>query len=255
MNKAGYQLSLSEIPLVAGLILNNFKRDWSLFEKYSAKFDREFLVSFEEKVNSLVRLDPIQALENKIVQINQKIDEIIGSFWPVIDLTETFLRSVPIAMGFRVAGLDLKELVATLKERCVPGIQKSCLNLICRLELHTEEFLDKGFIQILLNNYHLLIDKLSDLKIELEEHTRRHDMITQVYLYVDNQLKDFMETIIESTPSVFGESNADKREQYSIENMMVQGISKGAIVNNLKFRSKMKFDFGEIPLRHIKNKC
>jgi hypothetical protein len=222
MNRAVYHFNLSEIPIVADRILNNYKRDRSYFEQYSSKFNHEFLVCLEEMVNSLVHLDPIQALENKIIQSNQTIEEIINSFSPLLNITETFLQSVPKAMELRVADLGLNEFREALSKRCVMDIQRSCLKLLNQLELLTDKFLDKGFILILLSNFHILIKKLSEMKSELEEVTHRHDMIAQVYLYVDNQLKDSLETIIESTPSVFKENDSAKREEYAIENLMVQ---------------------------------
>ena len=222
MNKAAYRFSSSEMPILADRILNNYKRDKSYFEKYSPKFNQEFLLRFEEKVNSLDHHMFSQSFNHRIIQSNKKIEEFITSFSPVLNITETFLRSGPKVTGLSVSDFSLNELKNALNRRCIGEIQRSCLKLVRQLESHIDEFVDKGFIIILLNNFRLLIDKLINLECELAKVAYRHDMISDEYLFIDHQLKDLIETIIESSPAVFGDSDTTKREEYSIEKLMIQ---------------------------------
>jgi hypothetical protein len=51
-------------------------------------------------------------------------------------------------------------------------------------------------------------------------------MISEEYLIVDNQVNDFLETIIESSRDVFGEHNSEKWSEYSIEKLMTNSQFK-----------------------------
>jgi len=222
MNKATYRFNSSEMPILADRILTNYKRDKSYFEQYSPKFNQEFLLRFEEKVNSLLHRKSSKIINDKIIQLNKKIEEFIPNFWPVLNITETFLRSGSKVTRLFVSDFSFNEVKDALNRKCVSEIQKSCLKLVGQLEFHIEEFVDKGFIIILLQNFYLLIDKLINLECELAELTHRHDLKSEEYLYIDHQVKDFIETIIESTPAVFGDNDAAKREEYSIEKLILQ---------------------------------
>lgn len=92
--------------------------------------------------------------------------------------------------------------------------------MISELELLIEELNDKGFIIRILNDFHLLMQKLKDGESELAEVTHQHDMVANEYQILDNQLEVNMDTIFESTPAVFGENFSDKSEEYSIEKLM-----------------------------------
>jgi len=222
MNKAAYRFNSSEMPILADRILSNYKRDKSYFEQYSPKFNQEFLLRFEEKVNSLLDRKSSKIFNDKVIQLNKKIEEFIPNFSPLLNITETFLRSGSKVTNLYVSGFCFTEVKDALNLRSVGEIQRSCLKLVRQLESHIEDFVDKGFIIILLQNFHLLIDKLINLECELAELTHRHDLKSDEYLYIDHQLKDFIETIIESTPAVFGDNDAAKREDYSIEKLMMQ---------------------------------
>ena len=226
MSKATYRFNSSEMPVLADRILNNYKRDKSYFEKYSPKFNREFLLRFEEKVNALGHRLSSQSFNNRIIQSNKKIEEFITSFTPLLNITETFLRSGPKVTGLNVSDFNLTELKEALNRRCIGEIQRGCLKIVRQLQSHIEEFVDKGFIMILLNNFRLLIDQLINLECELAKLAYRHDMISDEYLFIDYQLKDFIDTIIESTSAVFGDNDAIKREEYSIEKLMVEASFK-----------------------------
>jgi hypothetical protein len=221
MKRADYHFNPTEIPIVAGKILDNYKRDKSYFEHYSPKFNHDFLIRFEEKVKSLAHLHPTPALENGIVQTHEKIEVVINSFSPLLNIIETFLRCIPRVTGLRPKEFGLKDLKDALNKRCVWEIQRSCLKIIGRIELHMEEFLDKGFIMILLTDFHLLIKELKEIEAELAEITHHHDMISDEYLFVNRQLNEFVETIIETTTDVFGENDAEKKDEYSVENLMM----------------------------------
>jgi hypothetical protein len=92
--------------------------------------------------------------------------------------------------------------------------------------MHLEEFVDKGFLIILINDFRLLIKGLNDAETELADIIHQRNMITDEYLFADYQLKEYLETIIESTVAVFGDNAPDKREEYSLEKLMIQAQFK-----------------------------
>jgi len=159
---------------------------------------------------------------DKIIQSDKKIEDFIANFSPVLNITETFLRSSSKVTRLHASEFSFNEVRVALKSRCVGEIKKSCLKLVGQLDSHIEQFVDKGFITILLQNFHLLIDQLINLECELAELTHRHDLISDESLFIDHQLNDFIETIIKSTPAVFGDNDAAKKEEYSIEKLMLQ---------------------------------
>jgi hypothetical protein len=226
MKSKDYHFNLENFPLFAERLLDNYKRDRLYFENYSSRFNHEFLVRFEERVNSLARHTPLQILENGIIQINNKIETIIYSFIPLLNITETFLRRVPGITGIRISNFSINEVREALDKRSVGEIQKSCHKIIRELELHLDEFLDKGFMLILLGDFNLLIKKLNQLEFELADISHRRNMIADEFLFADRQLKEFLDTIIESTPAVFGVNETDKIEEYSLEKLMMHAQFK-----------------------------
>jgi len=222
MKRADHRLNLKENPIIADQILRNYKRDRYYFEHYSPKFDHEFLVGFEEKVDTLVHLTSLQVLEKEIAKKNEKVQIIINHFHPLLNITEALLQRADAEQNLPNANLNLKELRDTLNRKCGWEIQRSCRKMVGELELRIDELIDKGFILRILNDFYLLMRKLKDAEVELADVTHQHDMIADEYLMVDNQLGDFVETIVESTSAVFGENNIEKREEYSFEKLMMQ---------------------------------
>lgn len=222
MERADQHLNSMEIPIIANRILHNYKRDRSYFEHYSPKFDHQFLVQFEEKVDTIVQLTSQQTLEKEITKADEKIKMIIDHFYPLIAITEDFLHSVPKAAGLPVANFSLNELRDALNKRCIWEIQRSCRKIIDKFELHANKFIDTGFLSIILNDFHLSLEKLKNAESEIADITQLRDMITNEYLIVDNQVEYYIKTILESTPKVFGEKDADKMAEYSIKKLMSQ---------------------------------
>lgn len=226
MKSKDYHFNLEKFPLFAEHLLDNYKRDRLYFENYSSKFNHEFLILFEERVNALAHHTPLKILENGIIQINNKIETIIYSFIPLLNITETFLRRVPRMTGIRIADFSINEVREALDTRSVWEIQKSCYKIIHELEYHLDEFLDKGFMFILLSDFHLLIKKLNQFELELADISHRYNMIADEFLFADRQLKEFLDIIIESTPAVFGVNQTNKMEDYSLEKLMMHAQYK-----------------------------
>jgi len=222
MERADHHLDSTEIPIIANQVLRNYKRDRSYFEHYSPKFDYEFLLRFEEKVDTIVHLASEQALENEITKADEKINMIIDHFNPLVAITEAFLHCVPKVTELPIAHFSLNELRDALSRKCLWEIQRNCQKIVNEFEVHFEEFIDTGFLSIILNDFHLSLEKLKNAESELADITHLRDMIANEYLIVDNQVEYYINTIIESTPKVFGENDADKRVEYSIEKLMSQ---------------------------------
>jgi predicted transcriptional regulator len=164
MKSANHRFSLSETPIIADHILRNYKRDRLYFEHYSPLFNNEFLIQFEENVNTLSHLRPLQALEKEAVKKTDQLQIIINHFHPLLNITEALLQKISDEPGFRTASLSLKQLREVLSKKCAWEIQKSCRNMVSELELLIEELIDKGFIIRILNDFHLLMQKLKDLQ-------------------------------------------------------------------------------------------
>jgi hypothetical protein len=212
-----------ETPIIADLILRNYKRDKSYFEHFSPKFNNNFLVKFEEKVDSLVDLTRLQVYE---LEITEKIRVIINHFRPLINITAAMLLNAPYFKNLPVIKLGLNRLTESLNRRHPWEIQKNCLKLISELESCIEEFIDKGFILKVLTEFHLLLERLSNCESKLADlsHQRifKSDEYHKTNAQIYNQLEDFVKTIIESTPAVFRGNNIEKRSDYSIEKLMAQ---------------------------------
>ncbi len=217
MKNASHRFSLSETPIIASQILQNYKRDRLYFENYSPLINQEFLIRFEDNVDTFVHLTPLQALENETTKTNAKVLILIGHFHPLLNITEALLQKIADEPGFPAANFSLKQVREALCDKCIWEIQKSCRNLISELELQIDELIDKGFIIRILNDFRILMEKLKAGESELADVTHQHDMISDEYQLVRNQFEEFAETIFESTPAVFGENYFDKREEYAIE--------------------------------------
>jgi len=222
MDRANFPFNLPETSLLADRILRNYKRDRNYFELYSPKFDHDFIVSFEEKVETLIHPTPLQVLENEILKKTEKIKITINHFRPLLNITEVLLQKVADEPCLRVAGLSLNQVRESLDRQCSSEIQKSCRKMICELELCIDELIDKGFIMRILNDFHLLTEKLKNCESELTNLNRQYEMIASKYELVNTQVEDYVETIIMASPAVFGELNIDKCEEYSIDKLMTQ---------------------------------
>ena len=222
MKREDYRFNLSETPIIADQVLRNYKRDRSFFEYYSPIFDNKFLISFEEKVNAFVHLSQLQLLKSKISKTEEKTQTILARFNPLLRNIDAFLRIVPKATRLPVAKLGLTELRDALNRKCLWEIQRSCRKMISEFEFHLEKFIDRGFLSIILNDLHVLVEKLKYVESEMSDLTNHRDMIVYQYLTINNQLEDIVGTIIDSTSAVFGENNTDKREEYSIEKLITQ---------------------------------
>ncbi len=216
----------TEIPVIASQILRNYKRDRSLFERYSPKFNHEFLVNFEEKVESLTRLKPLTVLKKEITEKIDKIHILISHFLPLISITEDLIRRTPGRKDFPVSDLSLGELKKSINKNHLWEIRRSCKRIVSELELNMESIIDKGFLFRILDDFNNLLYQLKNLESEIADLTHLHDMISEEYLIVDNQVNDFLETIIESSRDVFGEHNSEKWSEYSIEKLMTNSQFK-----------------------------
>jgi len=222
MEGADHLLNSTEIPIIANQVLRNYRRDRSYFEHYSPKFNNEFLISFEEKVDTIVHHPSQQALENEIAKADEKIKAIINHFNPLLDITEAFIRCVPKVSGLTIEIFSLDKLRDALNRRCIWEILRSCHKMINELELQIEEFIDRGFHSVILNDYHAIMEKLKNSEAELADLTHLRDMIANEYLVADSQVEYYIKTIIDSLPKVFGENNTDKKVEYSIEKLITQ---------------------------------
>ncbi len=222
MKQANSNFNASEMPILANRILSSFKRDRSYFEQYSQKFNYEFLNTFEEKVNTLINLADSQTFNGRISQTKEKIETIICNFDPLLEILQAYLRRNYPITGIRINDFRLFEVREVLNKKCVWEIRRSCQRLINRLEANIEDFIDKGFILVLISDFHFLIQKLNKMEDDLAEAIHLQGMVTDEFRYVDNQVIDLINTIIESTPAVFGEDDRAKRDDYEIEKMMIQ---------------------------------
>ncbi|MEI6677414.1 MAG: hypothetical protein WCL21_02335 [Mariniphaga sp.] len=209
-----------EIPVIASQILRNYKRDRSLFEQYSPKFNHEFLASFEEIVNNLTHPRPLTVLKKEITEKTEKIHVLISHFLPLISITEDLIRGTHGKKDFPVSDLRMLELKNSVNKNHVWEIQRSCRKIVSELELNMESIIDKGFLFRVLDDFNILLNQLKNAESELANLTHLHDMISEEYLIADNQINSFLETIIESSHDVFGEHNSKKRSEYSIEKLM-----------------------------------
>lgn len=221
MEKTDDYFRLVDAPVIASQILENYKRDRSYFEQYSTKFDDKFLILFEEKVNTLFHLTPLQELKKEIANINENILIIIHHFLPLLNVTEALMLRASNIPGLSDINVFLNQLRESVNKKCVWEIQRNSRKLVDEMEFHVDVLIDKGFVLRILNNFNQLMWKLKKCESDLADVTHRHDMLATEYSLVNNQLADVIETIVESVPAVLREHDP-AREEYGIERIMTQ---------------------------------
>lgn len=222
MSQVNYRFNSSQIPVLADQILARYKQDKLYFEHYSPIFNQEFLNQFEENVNLLANQSPSGTMQDHIVELNGKIKRAILSFDPLIKLTEIYVRRNYPITGLRVADFSIANVKEALTKQCIWEIRRNCMRLISQLESKLDDFIDQGFLSILIGDFHHLISKLNGLEAELAESTHQLGILTDEYRQLDNHVKNLINTIIESTPAVFGDDDSGKKEEYSIEKLMTK---------------------------------
>lgn len=157
--------------IIADQILQEYKQDWHYFEHYSPKFDHEFFGDFGQKVETLVRLTPIQAIENVMMEKDEKIQIVIGHFHPLLYIAEAYLRCIPKVAGVPVTNFSLNALRDAVNRKCVLDIERSCRKIINEFEEHIDEFMDRNFLSIILNDFRVLTEKLKNEELEFVDFT------------------------------------------------------------------------------------
>lgn len=222
MEKTDHRFHLIEAPVIADQILKNYKRDRLYFEQYSTKFDDKFLILFEEMVHTLFHLTPLQELKKEIEEMNEKILIVINHFLPLLNITEALMQKATNIPSLSDINVYLNQLKESVNNKCAWEIQRNCRKLVDEMELRVDELIDKGFVVRILNDFYQLMGKLKKCEVDLADVTHHHDMVATEYLLVTNQLADVLETIVESVPAALGEHDSAKREEYSIEKIMMQ---------------------------------
>jgi hypothetical protein len=222
MKRVSHHFKLAETPFIADRILHNYKRDRSYFEHYSPVFNNEFLVNFEKKVDKMVHFFRLQSLETEIAKSNVKKPCLFSYVAPLIGITEALINRIPYGSAPGKTNFNINELREALKRGSLVEIKKTCQDLLIELELNADKFIDHGILTVILNDFRILIGKLQDIKPELTDNKDQSSLENDEYQLDDNNLEDFMETILQSTSKVFGVNNIDKMEDYSIERIMIQ---------------------------------
>ena len=228
MKMEDQKFKFTATQIIADQILQKYKRDRHYFEHYSPKFDHEFLVDFEKKVETLVRLTPLQAIENVMMEKDEKIQIVISHFHPLLYITEAYLRCIPKVTGVPVTDFSLDALRDAVNRKCVLDIEKSCRKIIYEFEEHIEEFIDRGFLSIILNDFRVLTEKLKNEELEFVDITNQRQIIANEFQLINNQLEGFVKAVVEVMPVVFGEGYLEKKEEYSFEEL----VNKNLIQNN-----------------------
>ncbi len=227
MKTEGQQNELRETCIVADQILQKYKHDRSYFESNSQEFDKEFLVEFEKKVKTLVRLTPLQAIGNVLMEKDEKIQIVINYFYPLIYITEAYLRCIPKVTGVPVTNFSLDALRDAVNRKCALDIERSCRNIINEFEEHIEEFIDLGFLSIILTDFHVLTDILEKKELELVDIVIQRCMFANDLKILNNPFESFVKDNVKANPVVFVESYLN-REEYSFEEL----VNKNLIQNN-----------------------
>ncbi len=196
MKQDNYRYKSSEIPFFAHRIPGNYNLDKSYSEQHPTKFNHELLASFAEEVKSLIYHTSSQPLKDEIIHSNDKIVSLLANFSLMLNIMETFLHSNYPAAGIRPHNFIMKEVKDALSKGSIWETQRNCENLIYLLENNLDEFIDKGFISILISDLHILVRKLNEL----------------------------LNTIIESEPSDSSDDASAKPDEYSIEKLMIQSL-------------------------------
>ncbi len=222
MRDAIDSFNLSQITFLADKILAKYKQDKSYFEHYSPKFNQEFLKQFEENLNLLNHQLPSKTVQEHIFQLNNSIERAILNFDPLIKLTEIFIRRNYPITGLRIVDLPITDVKEALTKKCIWEIRRNSIRLLSQLESKLDDFIDHGFLSILIEDFQNLIKILNSLEADLAESTHQLGMLSDEYRQLDIRITDLINTIIESTPAVFGDDDSGKKEEYSIEKLITQ---------------------------------
>lgn len=220
MRKEIHRLNLSDAPHIAAEILQNYKRDRVYFEHYSPKFNNDFLSHLEEKVNALIYQSSLRQMENKMESKRNQIEITIGHFRPIVKAIAALIEKVRNELNFQFINTDLDELEVALHKKCLWEILRTGKKTAEKLELYIDELIDQGFIVRILSDLKNLLVRLDREENELAMLKREYNSIADEYTLIAHQLKEYLDTIIESSTEVFGKTEKNKIESYNIEKIL-----------------------------------
>lgn len=166
MERANIHIKTPGNDAFADQVLNSLPSERSYFEHYFRQYNDQFLTRNEERAVISDQLTTLPAIEKQLARIDEKIKVIINHLGPLLDITESFLRSIPKRRRLSNETFRLNELRDAIPGRSVEEIQKNCSHLIRELEGHADEFIDQGFLSIILNDYQLILNKLKNASTE-----------------------------------------------------------------------------------------
>ncbi len=178
MERADLHFKPTDIPVFTNQIPGKPMNDLSYFQHYFPKYYNKLQVHYEERTDWMAQLTTLHAIEKQIAKTNEKIKLIINHFGPLLDITEAFLRSVPKRRRLPIENFRLNELREAIVRRSVESIQRNCSQLISEFEAHNDEFIDKGFLSIILNDFQLLMYKLKNAETERKAVTRLREQFS-----------------------------------------------------------------------------
>lgn len=228
MKTTHYRINRSDLPILADHILSSYKQDLSYFGNNTSPLNIKALNNLEEKIQEFSkRLDTIH-IDVLTTQEKEDIEKLLGNFKPLLKNTAHYIHknSSPQKQA------ELNPLVADIEfafhKKNIREIQQQSVNLVRQFEQSMDQLIDLGFVQLLLREFKIMIKNLNNLESDL---TEQHLRSTNDYLREeDNQLIQFLEKIIESSPLIFAHKDLEKTEAYAIEKyLMIKQLDRNEI--------------------------
>ncbi len=211
-----------EISLVAHKVLESFIRDKYLFANYSLQYDDQFIADFQSRIQEMENLDPIERLNDEVDSRRQKINNYISHYRPILNITEAMIHKSIDENGLKADASEfyINELRECLRKRKVWETLRFTRLLNKKIEFYMDQLSGKEVFHRILDDLRLFSENLRRAELEYAEAVHKRDMIEIEHAQANEELKNILDSIYDSSTKIFAVNDKMKLNDYTIGKIM-----------------------------------
>lgn len=212
------QYKLEDVPLIAGYIIDNLRRDLGEFSTFSSSFNENYIHSIEQKRIECLGLMIPDSKKEELRKVGYKLNKCNNDLRLTFNKVDNYIKLAGDCIDFMESGIDLKDVYLKIKNGNVDGFVSSSKKILSVLRANQMGLFAFGMRAEVLDQVESRIRKIDSLNKQRNQLKSEYRKLAQCNIKHFNELWGEVTVILHAAEMLYSNKQLKLRE-YSISNL------------------------------------
>jgi hypothetical protein len=215
-----FKCKVEELPVIAGFVLSNLKKDMDEFNAYSTMFTPNLVIAIESKINACEKLISSSTVTKELKMVTIQLSDKSKGLRVKLNVVEGYIKLAGNDLDVTLEDVGLRSVRVAISSNNTEGLILNMRKFIDVVKRNMNALVAKGLRPEVIADFETQIDEISVLNTKQNDLISERNRMTKQNIETFNDLWDSLQPVFNAAKAMYRGVDDTKLKDYTVTQLI-----------------------------------